>query len=329
VGDVCFQAGYADRGCVADEQGQGVARLSPASLASVGPVGHFTGAVSADAQLAVADEGTRSRVTGCERPHRAVFLPVPCPVGVGGPDCLLRRVRRPPAEAARGFLVLTGDVRRDFAVVVRVEDDAVIALLACRSPPRYSRCRSVRPEDTGIGAAPHSRAKDASDRSRSGLSPAVTSSCPAVSTPTLGSASSSGAAVTRGASWVSRSSISACSACQRRARARSAVLTAEAGSATGPGRNAAQARIRCLDVSLRSGAWTGSGAVRISASICAPAWIRPFIAPRRATGMAAATDRTGTRDEPRLLSGHHAAPTGHSSDPGPAGRRIRFQARSR
>ena len=25
------------------------------------------------------------------------------------------------------------------------------ALLACRSPPRCSRCRSVRPDDTGIG----------------------------------------------------------------------------------------------------------------------------------------------------------------------------------
>jgi hypothetical protein len=29
--------------------------------------------------------------------------------------------------AARGFLVLAGYVRRDLAVVVRVEDDAVIA----------------------------------------------------------------------------------------------------------------------------------------------------------------------------------------------------------
>ena len=45
------------------------------------------------------------------------------------------------------------------------------ALLACRSPPRCSRCRSVRPEDTGIGAAPHKRAKDASERSRSGVVP--------------------------------------------------------------------------------------------------------------------------------------------------------------
>jgi len=46
-----------------------------------------------------------------------------------------------------------------------------------------SRRRSVRPEDTGIGATPHSRAKDRSERSREALSPAVTSNCPAVSTP--------------------------------------------------------------------------------------------------------------------------------------------------
>ena len=47
---------------------------------------------------------------------------------------------------------------------------------------------SVRPDETGIGAAPQSRANFASDFSRSGLSPAVTSSWPAVSTPTPGSA---------------------------------------------------------------------------------------------------------------------------------------------
>jgi hypothetical protein len=43
-------------------------------------------------------------------------------------------------------------------------------------------------------------------------------------------------------------------------------LDAEPGSVTGPGRRAAQARIRSLDVSFRSGARTGSGAVTISAS---------------------------------------------------------------
>src|SRR4029077_3243598 len=47
------------------------------------------------------------------------------------------------------------------------------ALLAARSPPRLSRCRTVFPEDAGTGLTPHSDAKLASDRNLSGLSPAV------------------------------------------------------------------------------------------------------------------------------------------------------------
>jgi hypothetical protein len=62
----------------------------------------------------------------------------------------------------------------------------VVRLLARRSPPRCSRCRSVRPDDTEIEATPQSRADIASLDSRCGLSPAVTSSWPAVSTPTPG-----------------------------------------------------------------------------------------------------------------------------------------------
>lgn len=58
------------------------------------------------------------------------------------------------------------------------------ALLASRSPPRCRRWRSVCPELAGMGATPQSRANTASDLSRWGLSPAVTRSCPAVSTPT-------------------------------------------------------------------------------------------------------------------------------------------------
>ena len=49
------------------------------------------------------------------------------------------------------------------------------ALLAARSPPRLSRCRIVLPDDAGTGLTPQSAAKLASDRSRSGLSPAVSS----------------------------------------------------------------------------------------------------------------------------------------------------------
>jgi hypothetical protein len=60
------------------------------------------------------------------------------------------------------------------------------AWLARRSPLRCSRWRSVRPDEAGMGAVPHRCAKAASERSRWGLSPAVTSSCPAVSIPTPG-----------------------------------------------------------------------------------------------------------------------------------------------
>ena len=49
------------------------------------------------------------------------------------------------------------------------------ALLAARSPPRFSRWRIVLPDEAGTGLTPHSAAKLASDRKRSGLSPAVSS----------------------------------------------------------------------------------------------------------------------------------------------------------
>jgi hypothetical protein len=52
------------------------------------------------------------------------------------------------------------------------------ARLACRSPPRFKRCRWVMPEEAGSGATPHSIAKAGSLRIRAGLSPRVTSSCP-------------------------------------------------------------------------------------------------------------------------------------------------------
>src|SRR6266508_2809435 len=48
------------------------------------------------------------------------------------------------------------------------------ALLAIRSPPRFSRCRLVLPEEAGSGATPYSLAKAASLDNRSGLSPAAT-----------------------------------------------------------------------------------------------------------------------------------------------------------
>ena len=50
--------------------------------------------------------------------------------------------------------------------------------MAARSPPRLRRCRSVRPELAGMGAAPQRWARAASVRSRSGLSPAVVEQLP-------------------------------------------------------------------------------------------------------------------------------------------------------
>ena len=37
------------------------------------------------------------------------------------------------------------------------------AALACRSPPRFSRCRLVLPEEAGTGLTPHNEAKAASE----------------------------------------------------------------------------------------------------------------------------------------------------------------------
>jgi hypothetical protein len=58
------------------------------------------------------------------------------------------------------------------------------ALLACRSPPRLSRWRVTLPEEASSGETPHRWAQAASERRRSGLSPAATSSAAAVSMPT-------------------------------------------------------------------------------------------------------------------------------------------------
>src|ERR687893_2925406 len=57
------------------------------------------------------------------------------------------------------------------------------AELAWRSPPRLSRWRVVLPEDACWGLTPQRAAKEASLRSRSGLSPAVMSRAAAVSGP--------------------------------------------------------------------------------------------------------------------------------------------------
>lgn len=68
------------------------------------------------------------------------------------------------------------------------------AALPCRSPPRLSRWRFCRlPLVAGLGLLPSSAAKDFSECSRCGLSPATTSSVLAVSGPTPCLATRSGA----------------------------------------------------------------------------------------------------------------------------------------
>src|SRR5438132_1600978 len=73
------------------------------------------------------------------------------------------------------------------------------AWLACLSPPGLSRCRTVLPEEAGIGATAHRCAQAASDRSRPGWAPAAISSSAAVSGPTPYRASAAGPARLGGA----------------------------------------------------------------------------------------------------------------------------------
>src|SRR6476620_7608716 len=47
----------------------------------------------------------------------------------------------------------------------------VIALFSCRSPPRLSRCRSVLPEDAGIGQVPARLANADSERTPARVRP--------------------------------------------------------------------------------------------------------------------------------------------------------------
>ena len=66
------------------------------------------------------------------------------------------------------------------------------ARLSCRSPPRFSRWRTTRPEDASMGAAPASIANAASERSRPGCDQLI-STCAPMAGPTPGWASSAGA----------------------------------------------------------------------------------------------------------------------------------------
>src|SRR5918997_1683424 len=99
------------------------------------------------------------------------------------------------------------------------------AALACRCPLRFSLCRLVFPLEAGTGQAPWSLAEAASERIRSGSSPARTSISAAVPDPTPCAATISGAH--RSASrprWTSCALISASRSSQRRAMARRLAL---------------------------------------------------------------------------------------------------------
>ena len=82
------------------------------------------------------------------------------------------------------------------------------ALLAARSPPRLSRCRTVFPEDAGTGLTPHNDAKLASDRNLSGLSPAVRRSWAAPTWPIELRATRFGASSSTMAAIITSSSLS-------------------------------------------------------------------------------------------------------------------------
>ena len=94
---------------------------------------------------------------------------MPCGVGVGlvrrwwisRAMCRLRQrmiSRRvlPSACRLRVYSMVGGSVR------IRLVAIRHSALLAWRSPPRLSRCRTIRPEDAWTGLRAHSAAKDAS-----------------------------------------------------------------------------------------------------------------------------------------------------------------------
>ena len=113
-----------------------------------------------------------------------------------------------------------------------------------------------------MGLVPHRAAKDASLRSRSGLSPAATSSAAAVSAPMPQAPSSAGLARShRRRSSASRCLICAVRAWWRRARQRSARLAAErTRSPCVSGRIRAQAATVRAVFSARRRSLTGSGA---------------------------------------------------------------------
>src|SRR5215471_16550390 len=176
------------------------------------------------------------------------------------------------------------------------------AWLASRFPPRLSRCLLVFPEEAGIGATPHRCAHELSLRSRSGWSPAATSSSAAVSGPTPNRLSRPGArAVTSGPISSSRRSSWASRNWTRRPSSRSATRVAYPGTAPGRGRSAAIASISCAGERRTNRARSSSGPVMISARAWLIAWARSWRALRLATISAriASTAPSRPRGAPR------------------------------
>jgi hypothetical protein len=116
------------------------ARLSMAALAGGCPVGHLSCPIRLHAQFAAANEPSGCCLASGEGPCRPAGCPLVCPAAKGIPDAGLGRRSRPPAEAACGFFVFTGEVVVDVVVGVCVQDDHAVSqdrnhaghLSACR-----------------------------------------------------------------------------------------------------------------------------------------------------------------------------------------------------
>ncbi len=160
------------------------------------------------------------------------------------------------------------------------------ALFAARSPPRLRRCRSVRPLLAGSGAAPHRCARAASERSRSGLSQAVASNCPATSGPTPNMA----LRVRAVRATAGRSRRSACTMSVFRASIRAAIAARAALVASPGSLRRVSSAVRAAQ---RATSWTPLRPARSSRRCCGAAASRPcswlsaavraLTAPRRAT----------------------------------------------
>jgi hypothetical protein len=136
------------------------------------------------------------------------------------------------------FSKSAGDVGLRRFVVLHADDHrAVERSVGLSVSPRLSRCRLVLPDEAGIGETPHSFANAASERTRSGLSPATMSISAATSAPTPNAATSFGAAFSvRSARIFSWPVISVLRSSQRRGDRAQGVFSrrGDVGDRTGP-----------------------------------------------------------------------------------------------